>query len=63
MNIFFFLYNDKVCGFDDKKCWIYKFIEKGYLCEFFGGSIWNCGDSLIFRIFFWCGKFLRDNMV
>lgn len=55
-NIFFFSYNDKACGFDDKKCRIYKLTEQGHLCEFSGGSTWNCGDSLTPRIFFWCGK-------
>lgn len=54
--IFFFSYNDKACGFDDKKCRIYKLTEQGHLCEFSGGSTWNCGDSLTPRIFFWCGK-------
>lgn len=60
--IFFFPYNDKACGFDDKKCRIYKLSEQGRLCEFSGGSTRNCGDSLTPRIFFWCGKLLRDNM-
>lgn len=58
----FFSYNDKACGFDDKKCRIYKLKEQGRLCEFSGGSTWNCGDSLTPRIFFWCGKLLRDNV-
>lgn len=50
--IFFFSYNDKACGFDNKKCRIYKLTEQGHLCEFSGGSTWNCGDSLTPRIFF-----------
>lgn len=60
--IFFFSYNDKACGFDDKKCRIYKLKEQGRLCEFSGGGTWNCGDSLTPRIFFWRGKLLRDNI-
>lgn len=59
--LYFFSYNEKACGFDDKICRIYKITDQGRLCEFSGGSTWNWGNSLTPEYYFvW--ETLRDNM-